>query len=434
MDQNNDEKILTGKRSEEVQDIIDRMPTHWAAWVTAIVAVLMTVVIVMGFIIEFPDTVNGQISITSAKAPVRLVSVTAGRVHLLAANRKKVKKGSVIAYIDNGANYHDILRIDEVLRTPLQPNTALYLPESLLLGDLSTDYNNFSLSYEQYDLLRRSEIYTNMRKALGQQIMADSKVALNLGHELTLKDQMLKTTRERMIKDSILKSNGALSEEDFHSQRANYLSQEEAGVSLKSSHLSKISEMNKNRIEMARIDLEENETLRKAYLDLEAKRNVLLNSMRQWKEHFLLVAPISGELEYLGFWREDVFIQSAQEMFTILPERNKPFGEVYIPLLGAGKVKVGQLANIKLADFPYDEYGLIKGRVKSISKLTNKRSTSEGTTETYLVVVSFPNGLTTNYGKQLKLNFESKGSIEIITKQKRLIERLFDNLKSKTVK
>ncbi len=434
MDQNNDEKILTGKRSEEVQDIIDRMPTHWAAWVTAIVAVLMTVVIVMGFIIEFPDTVNGQISITSAKAPVRLVSVTAGRVHLLAANRKKVKKGSVIAYIDNGANYHDILRIDEVLRTPLQPNTALYLPESLLLGDLSTDYNNFSLSYEQYDLLRRSEIYTNMRKALGQQILADSKVALNLGHELTLKDQMLKTTRERMIKDSILKSNGALSEEDFHSQRANYLSQEEAGVSLKSSHLSKISEMNKNRIEMARIDLEENETLRKAYLDLEAKRNVLLNSMRQWKEHFLLVAPISGELEYLGFWREDVFIQSAQEMFTILPERNKPFGEVYIPLLGAGKVKVGQLANIKLADFPYDEYGLIKGRVKSISKLNNKRSTSEGTTETYLVVVSFPNGLTTNYGKQLKLNFESKGSIEIITKQKRLIERLFDNLKSKTVK
>ena len=208
MDQNNEEKILTCKRSEEVQDIIDRMPTHWAAWVAAIVAVLMAVVIVMGFIVEYPDTVNGQISITAAKAPIRLVSVTAGRVHLLAANRKKVKTGTVIAYIDNGANYHDILRLDEVLRWPLLPNTILYLPESLLLGDLSADYNNFSLSYEQYDLLRRSEIYTNMRKALGQQIMADSKVVVNLSHELTLKDQMLRTTRERMIKDSVLKSNG----------------------------------------------------------------------------------------------------------------------------------------------------------------------------------------------------------------------------------
>ena len=434
MDENNEEKVLTGKRSEEVQDIIDRMPTHWAAWVAAIIAVLMAVVIVMGFIIEYPDTVKGQISITASKAPVRLVSATAGRVHLLVGNRAEVKKGSVVAYIDNGANYHDILRIDEVLKSPLQPNTVLDIPESLLLGDLSADYNNFALSYEQYDLLRRSEIYTNMRKALGQQIMADSKVVVNLGHELTLKDQMQRTARERMVKDSVLKSNGALSEEDYHSQRANYLSQEEAGVSLKSSHLSKIADVNKNRIEMAKVDLEENEALRKAYIDLEAKRNVLLNSMRQWKEHYLLVAPIDGELEYLGFWRENVFVQSAQELFTILPVKNKPFGEVYIPLLGAGKVKVGQLANIKLADYPYDEYGLIKGRVKSISKLTNKISTSEGTTETYLVVVSFPDGLTTNYGKRLKLNFESKGSIEIITKQKRLIERLFDNLNSKTVK
>jgi hypothetical protein len=434
MDENNEKKILTSNRSEEVQDIIDRMPTHWAARVAAIIAVLMTVVIVMGFIIEYPDTVNGSISITAAKAPVRLVSVMAGRVHLLIANRAKVKKGSVIAYIDNGANYHDIFRIDEVLRWPLQPNTKLEIPESLLLGDLSADYNNFALSYKQYDLLRRSEIYANMRKALRQQIMADSKVATNLGHELTLKDQMVRTVQERMVKDCVLKSNGALSEEDYHSQRVNYLSQEEAGVSLKSSHLSKISDMNKNRIEMVKIDLEENEALRKAYVDLEAKRNVLLNSMRQWKEHYLLVAPISGDLEYLGFWRENVFVQSAQELFTILPDKNKPFGEVYIPLLGAGKVKVGQQANIKLADYPYDEYGLIKGRVKSISKLMNKISTSEGTTETYLVVVSFPNGLTTNYGKRLKLNFESKGKIEIITKQKRLIERLFDNLKSKSVK
>jgi len=430
----NEEKILTEKRSEEVQDIIDRMPTHWAARVAAIVALLMAAVVVMGFIIEYPDTVNGQISITAAKAPVRLVSVTAGRVHLLAANRAEVKKGSVIAYIDNGANYYDVLRLDEILRSPLMSNTVLDIPESLLLGDLNADYNNFALSYKQYDLLRRSEIYTNMRRAVTQQIMVDSKVVVNLKHELILKNQMLRTAWERMIKDSILNSNGALSEEDYHSQRVNYLAQEEARVSLKSSHLSKIADVTKNRIEMAKMDLEENEALRKAYIDLEAKRNVLLNSMRQWNVHYLLIAPISGELEYLGFWRENVFVQSAQELFTILPDKNKPFGEVYIPLLGAGKVKAGQQANIKLADYPYDEYGMIKGRVKSISKLTNKVATSNGTTETYLVVVSFPNGLTTNYGKRLKLNFESKGSIEIITKQKRLIERLFDNLKSKTVK
>jgi hypothetical protein len=49
-----------------------------------------------------------------------------------------------------------------------------------------------------------------------------------------------------------------------------------------------------------------------------------------------------------------------------------------------------------------------------------------------LVIVSFPDGTVTNYGQPLVLDFETKGIVEIVTKPKRLIERLFDNLKTKT--
>ena len=55
----------------------------------------------------------------------------------------------------------------------------------------------------------------------------------------------------------------------------------------------------------------------------------------------------------------------------------------------------------------------------------------EGDMDTYLVIISFPDGTLTNFGKILPLDFETKGTVEIITKRKRLIERLFDNLKSK---
>ena len=63
--------------------------------------------------------------------------------------------------------------------------------------------------------------------------------------------------------------------------------------------------------------------------------------------------------------------------------------------------------------------------------MTNKLKTQNGDVDAYLVVVAFPDGLKTNFGKTLPLDFESKGTAEIITKRKRLIERLFDNLKSK---
>lgn len=102
-----------------------------------------------------------------------------------------------------------------------------------------------------------------------------------------------------------------------------------------------------------------------------------------------------------------------------------------IPSHGAGKVKLGQTANVKISNYPYDEYGLLKGAVTSISRIGNKIKTQEGTGEAYLILVSFPEGTVTNFGKVLPLDFETKGTVEIITKRKRLIERLFDNLKSK---
>lgn len=38
-------------RSEEVQAIIDRMPTYWAKWVILYVGVLMGMIILLGFLI-----------------------------------------------------------------------------------------------------------------------------------------------------------------------------------------------------------------------------------------------------------------------------------------------------------------------------------------------------------------------------------------------
>jgi hypothetical protein len=54
---------------------------------------------------------------------------------------------------------------------------------------------------------------------------------------------------------------------------------------------------------------------------------------------------------------------------------------------------------------------------------------AEKPVDSYLLIVSFPKGLITNYGTKLDFKFETKGSAEIITKKRRLIERFFDNLK-----
>lgn len=419
-------------KSEEVQAIIDRMPTYWVKWVVLCVSVLIAVLIVLSFVIQYPDTVNGQISITAQVAPVRLVANTNARIHLIKGNKCALKKGDVIAFLENGADYTHVLQLDTLLKK-LQINhpASTTLPETLILGEVSSSYNSFALSYAQYERLRTSDIYQNMRQNLQKQIEADEAVITNVKNEVVLKNRVLKNSHEQLKNDSLLRTVNGLSEQDYKKQYNEHLSLQESKLGLQSSQLLKQSEISKNRLELQRILLQETEEKEKAFSELVSRKNELLNAIQQWKERYLLYSPIDGELEYLGFWRNNTFVKSGEELFTVIPPKNEVVGEVMISAVGAGKVKVGQTANLKIDKFPYDEYGLIRGVVKSVSRLTNKVQTEKGTSDAYLVLIAFPNGLVTNFGQSLALDFETKGSAEIITKRKRLIERLFDNLKSR---
>ena len=102
-------------RSEEVQDIIDRMPTGWCGWVVTIVATLIVVLLTLSCIIRYPETVDGQVSITANTAPVRLVSATNGRLHLLLSRETQVRKGDVLAYVESGTNYQHYLALKSFL-------------------------------------------------------------------------------------------------------------------------------------------------------------------------------------------------------------------------------------------------------------------------------------------------------------------------------
>ena len=420
-------------RSEEVQDIIERMPTYWVKWIALCTGCLMGIILVLSFLIRYPDTVDGQISITSNIAPVRLVAHTSGRLHLLQENQRELEIGSVIGYIESGANYQDVLLADSLLRS-LVAGQHIQFPDSLILGEVSSAYNSFLLAYLQYNRIMGSQSYVTIRRNQQEKIHTDALVVENMSKELDLKNQILNTSQDQLLKDSILLGIHGISQTEYKQKESNYLAQQESHVSLNSSILMKRSELNRGRIDLERMRIEEHQTKDEALANYLARRNELSNALAQWQERYLLRAPVTGQLEYLGFWRENTFIQSGQELFSILPQHGQIIGEVMIPSYGAGKVKVGQTANVKVNNFPYDEYGLLKGQVQSISRLTNRIKTSSGEADAYQILISFPENSRTNFGLILPLEFESKGTVEIITKPKRLIDRLFDNLKAKSEK
>jgi HlyD family secretion protein len=101
-------------------------------------------------------------------------------------------------------------------------------------------------------------------------------------------------------------------------------------------------------------------------------------------------------------------------------------GKLKFPVAGSGKVAKGQKVLIRLDNFPYAEFGMLEGKVASLSLIPE--ITPQGAF--YAAEVILENGLTTNYGKTLPLNQEMSGSGEIITKKLSVFERLISPLKA----
>lgn len=422
------------QRSEEVQTIIDRMPTRGSIYAIILTTLLIVTILSLGFIIKYPDTVDGQISITAHFAPVRLVANTPGKLHLLYENKTSVNEDQVIAYIDNEANYKDILLIDSLLiRYDIQNLENFHVRSGLILGGVSSSFNSFCIAHSQYYRTLHSDIYKTMCSSLRQQNEINSEIIENLDKELVLKGKKLNIESQRLTKDSTLNRAKAISEQEYLRQQSTFYDLQAAYKELHSNKLSNMAQIKRNEQQIQQYLLQEQESLDKLREELLVSKSQLVNTIYAWKKQYLQISPINGQIEYLGFWRENYFVQNGQELFSILPEQNEIVGEMIVPSYGIGKVKIGQTANVKINNYPYTEYGLIKGEVSSISRLSTKMKVSADTPNegnVYRIIITFPNGMRTNFDKTLELDFESQGTSEIITRPKRLIERLFDNLKA----
>jgi HlyD family secretion protein len=88
---------------------------------------------------------------------------------------------------------------------------------------------------------------------------------------------------------------------------------------------------------------------------------------------------------------------------------------------GAGKVKEGQQVVIKLDTYPYLEFGLLRGNVRTIASAPDESM--------YMVQVTLQDSLRTSYGRTIDFHQEMQGQAEIITENMTLMNRILNPLR-----
>lgn len=429
------EKYQGTERTEEVKDIIERMPSKFGLWISIVVLFIFSLLLLFGWIVRYPDVVAGQTTVNTSIAPIKLVANTSGKLHLNnVQSQSMAKSGDVIAYIETATSYDTLQYIKRILKTynPNEiSNTSVLqkLPSTPVLGELTSKYYTFISALHQLAAFNNDKLYDKQIVSLLNLYGHQQREVKNSSERTTINKRVLSFSQKSLDRDSILFSQKVSSAAEYERAKQQNLATSASVTNAQSNQIDaeKQAQQTQSNITQTRVQKSEKLTLIK--IALLSAYNDLMDNIALWEERYLFKTPFDGQVQFLKFWTNGQFVQSGEAVFTIVPKAEEPYGQIILPAMGAGKVKTGQEAIVKLNDFPYNEYGSVKGIVSDISLTTNTEKTDQGTIEAYLVTVKFPSGLTTNYGKPIAFKHEAKGTAEIITKDRRLIERLFDNIK-----
>lgn len=408
-------------RSEEVQDILTKIP-HWMIrWGSLVILIILVLLFLVSWIVKYPDIITTEITITTQIPPEKLVAKTSGKIEAILINDKEiVYENTPLAVIENSANYKDVFLLKTITDTISLTNSnfPFYKLQAAQLGEIENSFALFQKEYMASELNKQLQPYKvessaqnfeakQLRERL--QLLEDQK-------EINQSElQLLKTDVERYEK---LFKKGVISAQEIEKQRLIYLQGEKNYKSLLSSISqlkSSINELNRNS---------KTTVINESTTSINLERSVmqsfyqLKKAIKDWELNYVFRSSVKGTISFLQIWSENQTINAGENMFAIIPSTEKGYiGKVKAVAQNSGKLKIGQKVNIRLANYPDREFGVIEGKLKTISLTPDKDGN-------LLLDIELPNGLQTSYKKEINFQQEMTGIADIVTEDLRLLERL----------
>lgn len=416
-------------RSEEVQDILTKVP-HWMIrWGTVLIFAIIIMLFFVSWFVKYPDVVRTEIVITTNIPPEKIVSKSSGRIEaILVKNKTLVEKNSTLAIIENTANYKDVFLLKSIVDGYDINNSKKEFPFDLLknlqLGEIESAYAAFQKDYQAQELNKDLHPFQVERRAQQSEKIQITERLEILQQQKLINERELELQKNEVARFETLFNKGIISAQEMEVKKLNFLQAQKNYRSL----LSSISQLRSSLIDNTKSseNSQINSTKEEVSLDRSVSQSFyqLKKIIRDWELAYALKSSISGKVTFLQVWNENQTINIGDNVFSIIPDAKNSFiGKVKAPALNSGKIKVGQRVNIRLANYPDREFGVLKGEIKNISLVPDKDGN-------LLIDVTLPNGLKTSYDKQIVFQQEMKGSAEIVTEDLRLIERILYQFKN----
>lgn len=415
-------------RSEQVQEILSDVPNWIIRWGISVIFGIIILFLLIAWLIKYPDVIEGSVTLTTISPPVKLVVKSAGEIeHLRIKDNSIVQCNQIIATIrstlSNEANLflrNEIPMIRKAIETKTIEKFSIKRT-SYVFGEIHQNYNTLITAIKNYSYLLNENNTSFNISNMSKQIANQKSL-----YELTSKQiqnitRIVQNAENKFKSDKVLFDKGVISQSEYFERQKAY-----------ENALNEVHSLQKSKIQISIIITELEKTLNDLIFEFEQKKKSLLieietnlstieNALSSWNNYYQLISPINGRISYLQSISVNQFVNQGEELFAIIPENQDYIAHLTISKTGYGKIKRGQRVMINLDNFPSHEYGLIIGKVHTISIIPNA--------DNYLVKVKLTEGLNSTYNKKVNYTPEMTGKAEIITEDLRITDRIFYSLR-----
>ncbi len=418
---------FTELRAEEVQELLTRPPKWLLRWGITVVFAVLTLVFAGSWVVHYPDLLKASFVLTATNAPKALLTHTDGKLtRLFVREGQAVRTGEVLAYLESTASHADVLRLSGQLARAwpvansgnLEAIDRLNLTHYHRLGELQNAYQTFAQAHSQLRAYLAGGFYPKKRAILQQELADLQALSQNLGQQQMLHEQDQRLAEQDYAIQQQLADQKVIAPLDLKREESKAISRKLPAQQIASALISNQTAQRAKQKELLELDkqvTEQHDTFLQAL-------NTLQSAADAWKTKYVVVAPVAGRVYFSSMLQENQPVALNQELFSVAPPTADYYGELRIPQQNAGKVAIGQAVLIKLAGYPYQEYGAIRGQITAIAQIPLKDSV-------FLARVQLPSGLKTSYGNTLAYKTGMTATADIITTDSRLLEKLFYQLR-----
>lgn len=413
-------------RPDALQDFLSTPPTWLLHSGMGLMCTFVFAALAMSWFIRYPDRIQATVLIRTHQAPVEVVCASGGRLDsILVSDQQWVAQGQPLCLLQNTANWADIQVVERMLKPPSITKRRQF-HTAMQLGDVQTSFAAWQQIRQGLQQFLAQTLTQEQIAALQQEAQHNGELAQALDQRRELYQQELELVQREYERARVLNTQKVISDQELENKKTAWLQARRSAHNMHEEAIQNRVQMEQLHTEQLRLRAEYQNEWNDHQRNLQQATQQLQAAIALWKQSFLITAPIDGQLAWQTGLGQGQYINGSKAPGTIIPAGTQGLVAICTaPTTGIGRMSIGNRVQIDLDAFPPDEFGHLKGKVQYISRLPSPDQ--EGKFN-YQIEVQLPDKLRSSYGKIIPFRQNLSGTARIVTKERRMLEKLIGKL------